>query len=439
MEWWQIVLICLMAIVIGVGVGLAVDFLIRRYRRKRALALAEAREGGGVVPAAKRDNKKPSATMVPLLSRRSLIGLTIGLAIGAGLGLGYWANSPLNLTVKAGWPPMQFADSQPTLYESVVYSQVVYPGTSVVPVDTLRRQTEYYISKMNTLPFFDFVSQKIAKQAPQYFYTANDLANAIKINVIYEQVTTSIRVRATGQTPAAASFLASVTQQSFHEYLITEELNIEKEAYQSKLNEIETTKTDLLEAESKLSQIIEQGESFDLTTDPQYIALDAKIESLQRELTNAADRMAVLIAEGDIGPDYTNARQAVERASEALGGARQEVTRLKAQAAVTYFEQRSAYTEANASVERLSKRLNDLIAGLSSSPTDSPEMKGGVDFRIAGEASTPALVPPERIRGRNALMMGGLLGMGVAWVVLNRKWLSKGLSSFSTEKKESES
>jgi hypothetical protein len=426
-----------MAIVIGVTVGLAVDYLIRRYRRKRAPALAAAREGGGVVPAAKGDNKKPSATMVPLLSRRSLICLAIGLAIGAGLGLGYWAISPLNAEVEAAWPFIELADNQPNLYRSTVYIQVMNPGTSVVRVETLRRDIQYYAAKMNTSPFFEFLSENIAKQAPQYFHTANDLAKAILIDLRYQDTTADIRVRVTSQTPEEALFLASVTGQLFQEYLITEDLNIEKEAYQSQLNDIETTKTDLLEAQRKLWQIVGQGQGYDLATDPQYIALNARVEALQRELIAAADRMAVLITQGDSSDNYTKARDAVERASEALGEARQEVTRLKAQAAVSYFEQMAAYTEASATVERLSKQLNDLIAGLALPSPNVPELTQSSYFLSVGEPSIPVPILPEKIRGRNALMIGALLGLGVAWVGLNRRWLVKQVSSPREESEES--
>ena len=60
--------------------------------------------------------------------------------------------------------------------------------------------------------------------------------------------------------------------------------------------------------------------------------------------------MAALIAQGDSGADYIEAVQAVERTSEALGRTRQDVTILEAQAAVRYFEDRLAYTEANTEV-----------------------------------------------------------------------------------------
>jgi hypothetical protein len=244
-------------------------------------------------------------------------------------------------------------------------------------------------------------------------------------------------VRARSQTPAEALLLASVTQQSFQEYLTTEQLNIEKEAYQSRLNEIESTKTALLEAQNWLSQIAVQHGSFELTTDPQYIALSARIAALQRELEKAADEMAALIAQGDSGADYIEAVQAVERASEALGRTRQDIAILEAQAALRYFEDRLAYTEANTTVERLSQQLNDLIAGLGSPPSSNPELTETSYFSISGEPSNPEIMPLERIRGRSALMMGALLGLGVAWVVLNRRWLVKQVSSSREEVEES--
>jgi hypothetical protein len=374
--------------------------------------------------------------MVPLLSRRSLIGLAIGLAIGVGLGLGYWAISPLDQHIKAGWPPIEFGNNQQP-YESTAYVQVMNPGASVVPLETLRRQAEYYVAKLNTFPFFQFVSEKLAEQAPQYPRTANDLAKAITIDVRYEDVTTSIRVRARSQTPAEALLLASVTQQSFQEYLTTEQLNIEKEAYQNRLNEIESTKTALLEAQNWLSQIAVQHGSFELTMDPQYIALSARIEALQRELEKAADEMAALIAQGDSGADYVEAVQAVERASEALGSTRKDINTLEAQAALTYFEDRLAYTEANTKVVRLSQQLNDLIAGLGSPPSSNPEPTETSYFSISGEPSDPVIVPPDRVRGRNALIEGTLLGLVVAWVVLNRRWLVKQVSPPREEVEES--
>jgi hypothetical protein len=312
------------------------------------------------------------------------------------------------------------------------------PGASTVPLETLRKQAEYFVAKMNTLTFFEFLNQKITAEAPQYYLTTSDLAKAITIEVRYEDVNTTIRVRATSQTPTEAHFLASVTQQSFQEYLTTEELNMEKEAYQSKLSEIESAKTALYEAQKDLSQIVGQVEGLDVTTDPQYIALNARIQALQLELTTAAQKMASLITQGVSGADYTEAVQTVDRASKALGEARQELTVLQAQAAVSYFEQTLAYTEANARVESLSKQLNSLIAGLGSPPNDSTEPTEASYFRAGSEASAPVIVPPERVRGRNAVMMGALFGIAGGWVVLNRRWLTKGLTLSREEDEETE-
>ena len=45
------------------------------------------------------------------------------------------------------------------------------------------------------------------------------------------------------------------------------------------------------------------------------------------------------------------------------------------------------------------------------------------------EPTTPAALPPERVAGRNAIIMGGILGVGLTWTTLNRKWLLNGMFS----------
>jgi hypothetical protein len=42
------------------------------------------------------------------------------------------------------------------------------------------------------------------------------------------------------------------------------------------------------------------------------------------------------------------------------------------------------------------------------------------------------------MRARDALIMGGIFGVGVAWVILNFRWIAKGMSSASREGKEEE-
>jgi hypothetical protein len=55
-----------------------------------------------------------------------------------------------------------------------------------------------------------------------------------------------------------------------------------------------------------------------------------------------------------------------------------------------------------------------------------------IDYLVIGTPSDPVAVPPDRIRGRNAAMIGGICGLGVAWVAVNRKWIIRQLTSSGT-------
>ena len=116
---------------------------------------------------------KPAASMVPLLSRRSLIVLAVGLIIGAALGLGYWAIDPV-VDFQAGWPPVRASNSQP-VYESTVDIEIVHKGSTYTSVKTIQRVGEYWAAQMNTTPFLEFLSQWLAEHAPQYARTPEEL------------------------------------------------------------------------------------------------------------------------------------------------------------------------------------------------------------------------------------------------------------------------
>jgi hypothetical protein len=49
-------------------------------------------------------------------------------------------------------------------------------------------------------------------------------------------------------------------------------------------------------------------------------------------------------------------------------------------------------------------------------------------FALAS-STDPQPVPPARVPAKSALMLGLVIGIIGAWVILNRRWVSKGLSS----------
>jgi hypothetical protein len=63
---------------------------------------------------------------------------------------------------------------------------------------------------------------------------------------------------------------------------------------------------------------------------------------------------------------------------------------------------------------------------------------GAIVIKNIAEPTIPTFIPPERIRGRNAVMMGSIIGLCGAWVVLNFKWIAKGMPSASKVNKPEE-
>ena len=47
------------------------------------------------------------------------------------------------------------------------------------------------------------------------------------------------------------------------------------------------------------------------------------------------------------------------------------------------------------------------------------------DYLVAGNPSMPIPVLPEKMRMRNAIMIGAMAGIALAWVILNFKWLRR--------------
>ncbi len=84
-----------------------------------------------------------------------------------------------------------------------------------------------------------------------------------------------------------------------------------------------------------------------------------------------------------------------------------------------------AYVMTDARVRALQRELDTLSAQLVSLSTADPVEPEVLGRLIIGDPSAPTLVPPDKIRGRNALIMGAVFGVGFAWVGLNFKGLSR--------------
>ncbi len=355
MEWWQIILITLGSIAAGILVGVLTSRLINRFLkgqfvRKRDIAAAAkeqrreemaAVEGHGseVSSIANEQGHKEAVNMVPLLSRRSMIVLAIGLTVGIGLGLGYWAISPALAEFQTGLSSVQIANGNMALYESTANIQIMNRGASSISVKELQRKGEYYVAKMNTVLFFEFFSQKVAELAPQYSRPPEELVQMIRVRYDWNSDNPAIEIKVTSLEPTTlyyqdVSFLASITADVFQDYLAEEERTMRLEEYQNKLQERESTRAALVDAEKELANLMLQENAYDINQDPTYITLEAKIEALESELEGQAGQLAGLIAEGDTGQDYRDVLAGIERSSLALGEGKRKLSNVEAQVAL---------------------------------------------------------------------------------------------------------
>lgn len=448
MAWWQITLILVGSVITGILGGLLLHYLIKRFikkpfvfARKHELTFAAQERRKFTEPAppvkAKRieatpavenhRHKKEAVSMIPLLSRRSVIVLVIGLIIGVMFGLGYWALSPT--IAEMGTPAQVSTIGQPDggPYESIVDVRFNNRGITYMSVKELQRQGEYYAAKMDNLPFYRFLSQKVAEEAPQYSHSPEELAEMMRIRYNWSSDNPAIEVTVTGDDAQEVLFFTQNIAEAFEDYLVTEEQDVQSEQYQDGLKERDNIKAALAEAERELAALKLQGKVYDLSLDPDYIALSAKIVALEAEVAARASELATLLADGNTGHDYLDAQKAMSRASNALSEAKIELSNLEAQATLNDLEGSLAYLNASAKVQSLNAQLDDMNASLALLAAGNIEGARLLSFNNAGEPSLPTPIPPERIRGRNALMMGALVGIGGAWLVLNRKWLANGM------------
>jgi hypothetical protein len=585
--------------------------------RQEALEAKRAKEA--VAKAEK--SRVTVATMVPLFNRRSIIVIGTGLVVGLVLAFGYWFLSPSfssppsvkpsNPAEPAGLSGMIGAP-QNVPYKSSVIVQFVNPGSSYTSLDDLRRIAEYYTAKANSLPFSKFLSQELAKQAPQYSHSIDELSQMISIAYYYSSQaqdtgsqSPSIKLTVTGSSDQEASFLAGFVPQTFQNYLITEQKDKQQQEYENTLKAIENGKAELLKAEQE-ANAFKPPDSYNFNQDPTYIALNAKVNALESEVNRQATQQATMTVNGVVGKDskiqeqeYQKVLQAVKATSLALSKAEEELKPLEIEKTTSNIQndpdyiilnakisaletelnrQMTGYTQVNsigqqepvlglaqmialgtttgseytttlknvestslalsearkqfsilgsqssnnnsmansdyliaqAKVDTLNKELTALsekltllapVSVIEENQTDTQtvyerttaaladtrkelsalvESKAGgpsgdpnydiaqakvkslntllanltakssslfmdniapaetTGYLVAGNPSIPSPVLPERTRARNALMMGAVVGVGGAWVLLNRRWLVKTLSSSPSPKKEDE-
>lgn len=379
------------------------------------------------------ERHQPVPRMLPLLSRRSLIGLAIGFVVGALLGLWYWALSPSISEATSDLDVSLAIGPSSGLFESHVKIQIVHPGSSYRALRELQSRGEYYAAKANSLPFLKFLSDELAREGPEHQYSIEQLSDMLTIAYDYKSDQPALTISVVASGAEETLFLAAYVPHVFEAYLLTEEAETRQAEYESVLRESEEVREALLQAQTRLTALALEKIARDTSDDPVYVALAARADALQLVLDQEASKLAALIAAGETGQEYTATLASVDRISRALGDARSELATLKAKADAGYLAEEVDYASAQMQVANLDSKLAELTQKATSLLTGHGESSSGIDDFVAGNPSIPFPVPPDRVRGRTALMMGAVFGVGAAWVVLNFKWLIKGMPSSQAE------
>jgi hypothetical protein len=190
--------------------------------------------------------------MVPIVSKRSILVLSLGLIVGILAGLGYWYISPLEFN--PSWPPvLGLTDSPPPVYGSEVIIEPAAKGAEYVSTKTLQRRAEYWAFRIGTVSFRDYLSSSLVEELPDYYYTPEELQEMLVIKVRYGDGIARVELQVRAPTVEEAQFLVGTIPELFREFLVTEEQDLRSKEYEDQLLEMEKVKVELAEARNELA------------------------------------------------------------------------------------------------------------------------------------------------------------------------------------------
>jgi hypothetical protein len=388
--------------------------------------------------------------MIPLLSRKCITILAIGLVIGVLAGIGYWYVSPVQLQVQLGWPPIQLAGllSPPSpVYSTSVFIEPLAQGGDGQPQKNLQYLAEGWAYRLNTTPFYDFVAEELGDDIPWLMASAQAVHNpidpeerdttqislaqmkAIVAKPQYDGLVTRVDVTVMGETELEALYIAQNIPELLQEFLIQEGLASEMAQYEEDLSKLELVKAQLEVATSELARSPLPGNSTYTQLQASQIATEAKIVALDNELDGLSAQLAALIGSGNMtGSTHDSLLNRIEAVSSDLAIARNLLDSLK-------FELEGAslnadYEIARATVSALLYELETVSDRIALPPSVEEVQTDIQDLYIALEPSPAEPIYPDRVRGRNAVMMGAVLGVGGAWLGVNRKVLIQRIRSY---------
>jgi hypothetical protein len=456
MVWWQIVLILLGSIVIGVIGGFFLyhliivrlvglvrrRFIVNQYPRwrfpskRKAASVAEqpGHELSSMVneqeerkhevqSMAMGKEDKEVARMVPLFSRRSIVFLIIGFIVGSCLGIGYWAISPIKVGFSEEWPPIRvtgLTEPRPTVYESRVTIGVTGWWERPSEREKLESFGEVCGMTLNSLVFMEHLSQKLVEAGSQYQRSPEELQRMVKASYRYGEH--HIRVLVTSYDPEESAAVADLIAGVFIPYMDERVDVMFDDRYQSIVKKMDLISADLVQAEKELVALAppSDGTAEDPTLDPDYLVLQAQEAVLSDRLRELVSTLVLLDDDDAVDRHkYFNITHEMDEVSQELAETRVKMDAFDLQSDDEGLKMTPAYLTITAkqyALDRQRKTLINSLIALTSQYLEEVDLLGSLKI---GSASAAASLPPDRIRGRYAVILGSLVGLGGAWLVLN--------------------
>jgi hypothetical protein len=165
-------------------------------------------------------------------------------------------------------------------------------------LSAMANRAEYYAAKANSMPFLEFLRQELVEQQPEQAYTISELDEMLNIEYESYKETPTIEVSATAPTAEEAIFFTTHVPAIFKKYLTVEEVNKRHIEYENTLAAIENVKAAVLQAENEKANASLET-SAQIRNNPDYVALNAKIEALEFELERLAGELSASIIKID--------------------------------------------------------------------------------------------------------------------------------------------
>ncbi|MFA5309033.1 MAG: hypothetical protein WC370_06055 [Dehalococcoidales bacterium] len=197
--------------------------------------------------------------------------------------------------------------------------------------------------------------------------------------------------------------------------------------YATALNLINQTSESLVKARQDVAVLQSRiTDSTDLVLSQDYLLAQAKVDNLRAQLSDTTNKLASLTLQSTAGLGQLTLQQSFDLTSVALTDARSQLAELESSHANSaYVSADLDYQLAQAKVDTLTSQLGSLTASMTALVASDVDTVGITDSLVAGNPSIPVPVLPEKIRMRNALMIGAILGIVLAWGILNWKWIRK--------------